>query len=495
MRLGDPGRDRADPGRADQFDAHPRARVDHLEVVDELRQILDRIDVVVRRRRDQRDAGRRVAQLGDELGDLEAGQLPALAGLGALRDLDLDLVAGVQIFRGHAEAPRGDLLDHRVRIIAVVARIIALGILAAFARDRLGADPVHRDRQRLVRLGAERAERHSGGHEALADLRDRLDLVDRHALRGEVELKQVAQIDRWHVAHAARELEVGRIAVVRHCALQQVHELRRIGVGLAAVALAVEAADRKRDHCAVERGIVAQLGVEMERGIALARYLRRHPGEEIVDQRAAEAHRLEIIAAAVRRDHRDPHLREDLEQPLVDRLAVAREALLGGERAEQPARLAVEDRRLGEIGVHRGRADADQHRIIMRVEAFGGAHVDAGERAQSLAHQMRVDRRRREHPGDRDPIGTDMLVGEEDLGTAGAHRLFGLEADAGDRGAERFGPLARGEGAIDLGALIAEMRLEPLPIAAGQHRACRAPARAPACRRRRGCWRDCRTAS
>src|SRR3546814_5985260 len=81
VRLGDPGSHRADARRADQLHADARLRIDLLQVVDELRQILDRIDVVVGRRADQRDAGRRVAQPRDELGDLEARKLAALAGL------------------------------------------------------------------------------------------------------------------------------------------------------------------------------------------------------------------------------------------------------------------------------------------------------------------------------------------------------------------------------------------------------------------------------
>src|SRR5436190_9963044 len=49
----------------------------------------DRVDVVMRRRRDQLDARRGVAQPADVLVDLVSRQLAALAGLGALRDLDL----------------------------------------------------------------------------------------------------------------------------------------------------------------------------------------------------------------------------------------------------------------------------------------------------------------------------------------------------------------------------------------------------------------------
>jgi hypothetical protein len=53
VRLGDTGGDRADAHLGDQLDVDPRGRVGVLEVVDELLEVLDRVDVVVRRRRDQ----------------------------------------------------------------------------------------------------------------------------------------------------------------------------------------------------------------------------------------------------------------------------------------------------------------------------------------------------------------------------------------------------------------------------------------------------------
>ncbi len=64
-RLGDAGGDRADADFGDQLDRDLAVRIDVLQVVDELRQILDRIDVVMRRRRDQADAGRRMPHRGD----------------------------------------------------------------------------------------------------------------------------------------------------------------------------------------------------------------------------------------------------------------------------------------------------------------------------------------------------------------------------------------------------------------------------------------------
>ena len=58
MGLGDPRGDGADADLGDQLDRDARLGVDVLQVMDELRQVLDGVDVVVRRRRDQADARR-----------------------------------------------------------------------------------------------------------------------------------------------------------------------------------------------------------------------------------------------------------------------------------------------------------------------------------------------------------------------------------------------------------------------------------------------------
>ena len=95
----------------DQLDADPRARVDRAQVVDQLGEVLDRVHVVVRWGRDEPDAGGGVTQPRDGDVHLVAGQLAALTGLGALGDLDLDLV-GVDEEVGGDPEPRGrHLLD------------------------------------------------------------------------------------------------------------------------------------------------------------------------------------------------------------------------------------------------------------------------------------------------------------------------------------------------------------------------------------------------
>ena len=92
VRLRHAGGDRAHPDLGHELHVHARPVVRVLQVVDELLQIFDRIDVVVRRRRDQPHARRRVPRLGDPRPHLVAGELAALAGLRALRHLDLEVV-------------------------------------------------------------------------------------------------------------------------------------------------------------------------------------------------------------------------------------------------------------------------------------------------------------------------------------------------------------------------------------------------------------------
>ena len=147
VRFDHAGGNGADARLRDQFDGDFGARVDALQVVDELRQVFDAVDVMVGRRRDQRDAGLGVADGRDLRRDLVRRQLAALAGLGALRHFDLQLVCRHEIGRRDAEARGGDLLDGAVGLAA-----IARGMLAALAAVAQRAEAVGRDGNGLVRF-------------------------------------------------------------------------------------------------------------------------------------------------------------------------------------------------------------------------------------------------------------------------------------------------------------------------------------------------------
>ena len=190
-RLHDAGRDEPDTRLRDELDGDGRLRVHLLEVEDELRQVLDRVDVVVGWRRDQADPGLRVAQPRDLGRHLVPGELAALAGLRPLRDLDLELVGAGGVLRRDAEPAGCDLLDPRVALV-----VEPRGILAAFAGVGAPAEAVEGDRDGLVRLGRQRAVRHAAAREAAQDLLDRLHLLERDRRPAGDELEQVARLER-----------------------------------------------------------------------------------------------------------------------------------------------------------------------------------------------------------------------------------------------------------------------------------------------------------
>ena len=79
----------------------PGRRVRVLQVVDQLFQILDGVDVMVRRRANESDPRSRVPSARDPRVHLVSGQLTALSGLGTLRHLDLDVVGVGEVLRGY----------------------------------------------------------------------------------------------------------------------------------------------------------------------------------------------------------------------------------------------------------------------------------------------------------------------------------------------------------------------------------------------------------
>ena len=79
----------------------------------------------MRWRRDQGDAGHRVAQPRNQVIHLAARQLAALTGLGALGYLDLQHLGVHQIVRCHTKTPRGNLFDLGHPISAEAIRILA----------------------------------------------------------------------------------------------------------------------------------------------------------------------------------------------------------------------------------------------------------------------------------------------------------------------------------------------------------------------------------
>ena len=480
MRLGDARCDGADARLAHQLHADPRPRVDLLQVIDELREILDRVDVVVRRRRDEADARHRVAQEADVLGDFVAGQLAALAGLRALRHLDLDLVGVDQVLDGDAETARRDLFDRRTQAVAFLQLVVALDaaladdvghhlaalhrlearrVLAAFAGVRLAADTVHGDRQRAVRLGRDRAERHGAGSEALDDFLGRLDFIKRHGGAGGLDLEQAAQ------RHVALRLVVddpgvfleGLVLARTRRVLQLGDRVRRPHVLFAAHAEGVFAAgiEPVGEHGVVAEGLPVQAdGFFHDFEDTDAFHLRRSAGEVLVDQRLLQADGFEDLRAGVGHVGRDAHLRHDLEQALADALDEVLDGLLAGLGVARQLLQAFQR----EVGMHGLGAVAGEHGEVVRFAGAAGFDDETDARAQPLGNEVLMHRRSGEQRRNGHVFGVDLAIRHDKDAAAGMHGIFRFMAQ---RGQTCFDPL------VAPGQRIADVEFGRLELVAG----------------------------
>ncbi|MNZ67067.1 hypothetical protein D3C78_853020 [compost metagenome] len=423
--LGHASGDGANACLCHQLHRYQGLRVDLLEVVDQLGQVFDRVDVVVRRRRDQGHARYRIAQLGDQAVDLAAGQLAALARFGALGNLDLQHFGIDQVFRGHTEAAGGHLLD-----LGAADGAIARGVFTALTGVGTRAQAVHRLGQRFVSLWRQRTQRDTGGVEALEDRLQRLDLLQRQWLVGHFHLQQVA--DHRHRALVDQRgvfLELGVVALL-HGGLQGVDHIRVVGVVLATVDELEQAA--LLDRLARAPGFSGeQLLVALEVDETRTLDAAGHAFEAQADHFFGQAYGLEQLSTTVGGDGGDAHLRQDLQQALGDAFAVVLEDLVQVAQhfagADQ-----VGQHFIRQVRVHRRGAEAQQHGEVVRITGSGGFDQDVAVATQAFFRQAVVDRANGERSVHRQLARGDVAVAEHQLGLARAHRFFSLIGDVAD---------------------------------------------------------------
>ncbi len=354
---------------------------------------------MVRRRRNEHHAGHRVAELGDEGGDLGAGQLAAFAGLRALGHLDLDFLGGREVGGSDAEAAGGDLLDGGVGIVAVGADVETIRIFAAFAGVGLAADAVHRDGEGLVHLGRERAEGHAGGGEPLADVLDGFDLFKGDGgLGAEADLEKV--FDGEGLVFVGVELPF-LVALEGAGANELVHRRDdlRIPTVVFAFALLVDAVitlvaegDGSLGRGGRERLRVTAQGLFGDLGVVDAADGRGGAGEALLDDLFGDAEGFEHLRAAVAGERGDAHLGHDLEEAGVDGGLVVDAGLLGGDGLGGLAGSGeVGDDLEREVGVDGIDTEPEETGEVVDVASLAAFGDEVALEAQAGADELLVD--------------------------------------------------------------------------------------------------------
>ena len=95
--------------------------------------------------------------------------------------------------------------------------------------------------------------------------------------------------------------------------------------------------------------------------------------------------------------------------------------------------MAIGNGVLREIGVHTGRSYADQDRKIVRVDTLRRTDRNRTEASETLRHEVRVNRACRQDHRNRHVRIALSLVGENDMLSSGANRIFGFLADPCER--------------------------------------------------------------
>ena len=291
---------------------------------------------MVRRRRDQADAGRRLTDLGDPGVDLLAGQVATLAGLGALGHLDLNLEGAAQVAARHAKARTCHLLDRGVLGITVSQRGLATRILTALAGVGTAVQAVHGDGHALVCFLADGAVRHGAGVKAADDVERGLDLVERNrrAAAG-IKVEQVAQTHGTAGAvQAGAVLLKGVVAVLTAGGLQQVDGLGVDEVFLAAERAPLGQAQRgqligSRAFKDGERSVIALVLLALNVLDTHTAHTAHRAGEVRVDELRSKADGLENLCGVIALHRGDTHLGHDGDDTRRRGLVVVVDALLG----------------------------------------------------------------------------------------------------------------------------------------------------------------------
>ena len=424
--LRDASRDRAHAHFSHELHAHSRVVIGILQVVNQLGEILDRVDVVVRWRRDQTHARRRITDPGDLTVDLVARQLAPLAGLRPLRHLDLDFLGIDEVLAGHTKPAAGHLLDRGVFAVAVGLELVADRILAPFARVRAAAEAVHGNGEGLVGLLRNRAIRHGAGRKPLDDLLRGLDLLERHRTAGSGivgrprELEQAAERQQFRLLLVDQPLVLLKLlpAVDLRRSLERRDHIGREHVGLALPPPGIAAADvefERLGHVGPRPGMLVPpqhfLGHALQ---ADAADPARSPREKLVDKLLVEPHRLEDLRPTVALLRGDAHLAHHLEQALRRGLDVVfMELLAGMVTGDDPLGLHLVDRGEGEIGIDRAGPIPGEQREVLHLAGFAGFDHDSAAGSRPRADEMMMNapcgqqRRHHRHLPAAAPVGKD----------------------------------------------------------------------------------------
>ena len=204
---------------------------------------------------------------------------------------------------------------------------------------------------------------------------------------------------------------------------------------------------------------------------------RRGTGKAAIDHIRTKPQRLEHLRPAIRRERRDSHFGENLEQPFLHCRAILRLCLRGQRTFHVSIRLAVcrfrEQRRNGlerQPRKYRFGAVTDQRRHVMLLHDISRLDHDADFRAKTCAHEMLTDRAQRQQCRNRHTLGARLAIADDQQTRAFLCDRLSTPAECIECRFQRFGTGTRGPGGIERDGFEAGEIAQLLHLFRQQHR-------------------------
>ena len=319
--------------------------------------------------------------------------MSALAGLCALRHLDLDFDRAVQVRARNAKASGSDLLD-----CAVVFRPVAGNVFTALAGVGLAADAVHGLGHCLMRFLRDGAVGHRACFEPLYNALDRLDLFDRNRRLLRHELCQAAQrVRTLFIVNERRVLAEHFVISGADRPLQCDDRLRIVHmVFLVPSASELVEADRIK-RCVdaksqrIKRVVMAERDAFFDFPDADAADTADRAGKVLVNDVPGKADRLKNARRLIGLDRADAHLRRDFHDAGQQCLVVVfncRVIIL----VQDSSVNQLGDALVRKVRVDCPRAEAKERRYLMHIPRFRGFENQRYRGSLSGIDQMLLDR-------------------------------------------------------------------------------------------------------
>ena len=419
MPLGHSGGDGSHAHLGHQLHVDPRLGIDVLQVVDQLCQVFDRVDVMVRRRRDQLNARRRVPHPANVFIHLVPGQLAALARLGTLGHFDLKIGGVHQVVGRNAKPTGSHLLDGAGTIIAIFVRRVAVEVLSTFAGVAARAQLVHGDRHGFVRFPTDGTQRNGAGGKPLHNVNRGFHLIQVDGLKV-LEFEQAPQSSHAPalVVDLLGELAIGPQIVGAGGILQLGN-----GFGIPLVMLAVSpplvlAAHVQFLHPRNERVVEG-------RPVPLQSFLFHGvqpdsldaggcAGEIAIDQVIVQADGFEDLGSPVRLHRGDAHLGHYLEDAFFIGLDEVVDRVLRLGTVQLAAFGQITNGFQGQVGIDAASAVTDQQAAMLNFSRLSRFYDQANPGPRAGAGQMMVNRAGGQQAGNGSVVGVHAAVGQDD---------------------------------------------------------------------------------